>query len=780
MSNDDATAITVTNIIRRLNTILDDESRKAAPHSCLLHAASIQIYIIIAKLALCSTSPELIAAATSFFHFLINGEVEGVLDSKIFARSLIDLVKQCIASATKVVNESEESSLIELLFEICTKIRLDPGILPVWFYPERALGPKAISPLEARRNQFPLFHLLIDYVHYDGSIGDFARMGLLYLTETAPKSPALEKWMMESNLAHQMASGLSALYGRLSRQTPSIKKSDLPILAFSDASEESSVVSLPDEDHARNMRGFLAYLQFWQDALSRCQSLEVRDTLLDSFQVLFVEQLLYPSLLESSDVEGGSTSAVILHLCSLLEAIEHSQLVNRMLSYLFATKSQPSSSRSQGSRHGMSMSRRKSVERLANLAQLTDNPSPDLFSLLDLLIFSLRSSRPETVSASLRLMTVLLRRNHPCVRNQLFSLERMPQQSRQNLNHLNHTMMTLFDLASAISQVNSMDQSYQAALQDAQSGMERHSCLLDESVRTSLDLGVWIVSKDCKSMEQMRTLLSTWFSNDTLVNLELTGVFNNISFCEYVLMRSWLVPTEDPDETPAAKPVGVIAIIGQLVEQIKNWRSKFVEWDTFYSIQRVEIASENELLSLGQPKLPTSPEGSRPPTETTTMSGPSLPGGTGRSRVTSEAAPTSNRVAPRMDNEDASIPAQSSGSGMLSPGADTVGPENVPLGGLSATLLETRIPVRTPINHSASRGTQILEAGGNAVSLDDSSKTRSPDDAEDRTEVEDTGDSPTATLRHLLTQAIILQEFILELAAVLQIRATLFDEVDLS
>lgn len=50
---------------------------------------------------------------------------------------------------------------------------------------------------------------------------------------------------------------------------------------------------------------------------------------------------------------------------------------------------------------------------------------------------------------------------------------------------------------------------------------------------------------------------------------------------------------------------------------------------------------------------------------------------------------------------------------------------------------------------------------------------------DDQGRSEDEG-QPTASLRHVLTQAIILQEFILELAASLQIRATLFNEVDLS
>lgn len=731
-------------------------------------------------MALSSTSRDLISTASQFFHFLINGEVESVLDSKIFARSLIDLVRRCIAPATKVVNEQEESALIELLFEICTKIRLDPGILPAWFYPERTPSQQSVSILEARRGQFPLFYLLIDYVHYDGSIGDFARMALLYLTETAPKSAALEKWMMESDLAHQMASGLSALYGRLSRLAPNIDKTALPILAFSDGFEDSGIVSIPDEERGQDMRAFLAYLQFWQDALSRCQSLEVRDTLLDSFQILFVEQLLYPSLLESSDVEGGSTSAVILHLCSLLEALEHPQLINRMLSYLFAAKSQPALSANQKARQRMSMSRRKSVEQLATLAQLADNPSPDLFSLLDLVVFSLRSSQPQTVTASLRLVTILLRRHHPYVRNQLFSLEPMGVSARQNLNNLNHVMMTLFDQATCISQVGSIDQSYQAALQDAQVGMERHSCLIDESLRTSPDLSTWVISRNCKVMEQALITLSAWFTNDTLVNLELTGMLTSLAACEYILMRSWLAPAVEPSDQQISNSFNVISIIGQLVKQVKQWRSQFVEWDAFYSIQRVNIASDKGVPDNGQPEqfrtgdklLQT--DDARSFVSGTSSRHPS-------SRVTSEETGSKDtltsprKASSRLSEQQRAATrsrldrSRSEHSEILDDTSDVV----------AATLLETRIPVRSS---SASHDAQDQSSNSGVVVEDTTTGNESPTGNGNHTKEpeEDSEGLPTASLRHLLTQAIILQEFILELAAALQIRATLFDEVDLS
>jgi hypothetical protein len=45
-------------------------------------------------------------------------------------------------------------------------------------------------------------------------------------------------------------------------------------------------------DSEEHMNDFLTYLLFWQDAIDYCKSVEVNDTLLDHFQVLFLEQLL--------------------------------------------------------------------------------------------------------------------------------------------------------------------------------------------------------------------------------------------------------------------------------------------------------------------------------------------------------------------------------------------------------------------------------------------------------------------------------------------------------
>jgi len=67
------------------------------------------------------------------------------------------------------------------------------------------------------QDDFPLFDLLIDFVHNEAPVGEFARTGLLCIIEAASSSRELEKWIVESDLATLMSSGLGALYSQLSR-----------------------------------------------------------------------------------------------------------------------------------------------------------------------------------------------------------------------------------------------------------------------------------------------------------------------------------------------------------------------------------------------------------------------------------------------------------------------------------------------------------------------------------------------------------------------------------
>ncbi|KAJ5289263.1 uncharacterized protein N7443_009516, partial [Penicillium atrosanguineum] len=118
--------------IERLNSILSDESRGPVPHPYVAYAASSQIFVTVTKLALLYYDDRVLRSATIFFNTLIDAEVDGIVDNRLFARA--------------------------------------------------------------------------------GRAGDFARTGLLYLIETASRSKNLEKWLIESDLATLIPTGLGALY----------------------------------------------------------------------------------------------------------------------------------------------------------------------------------------------------------------------------------------------------------------------------------------------------------------------------------------------------------------------------------------------------------------------------------------------------------------------------------------------------------------------------------------------------------------------------------------
>ena len=158
----------------------------------------------------------------AFYNALIDSEEEDFLENDVFAVSLMNFINRTVGSGAMTVGEDIEADIVELLFGIAAKIRLQPEILPVWFTTAADSGrrPRAESNDFAgvtQKEDFPLCYQLIDHVHHEGRIGDFARTGLLYVFESASKSMTLEQWIVNSDLPTLMASGLGALYSQLSR-----------------------------------------------------------------------------------------------------------------------------------------------------------------------------------------------------------------------------------------------------------------------------------------------------------------------------------------------------------------------------------------------------------------------------------------------------------------------------------------------------------------------------------------------------------------------------------
>jgi hypothetical protein len=190
---------------------------------CLQFAAAQQIYSGVSKIAATSYDEGIVRDAVAFYNALIDSEEEDFLENDVFAASLMNFINRTVGSGSMIVGEDIEADIVELLFGIAAKIRLQPEILPVWFTTDptdprdRLANVKSDFAGVTQKEDFPLCYQLIDHVHHEGRIGDFARTGLLYVFESASKSMTLEQWIVNSDLPTLMATGLGALYSQLSR-----------------------------------------------------------------------------------------------------------------------------------------------------------------------------------------------------------------------------------------------------------------------------------------------------------------------------------------------------------------------------------------------------------------------------------------------------------------------------------------------------------------------------------------------------------------------------------
>ena len=257
----------------------------------------------MARIASVSQNEGIVREAIAFYGALVDSEEEDFLANPVFAGSLMAFVGRLTGSGAMLLGIDTSAEIVELLFGIAAKIRLEPDILPIWFTSETRNGrdvrsQKASFAGVTQKDEFPLCYQLIDHVHHEGRIGDFARTGLLYIFESAAYSTTLEQWLVESDMPTLMATGLGALYSQLSRKLSILHPADeLPVILslsdYADLQPSKDAESLFSPAFTVEMDTFLSYLTFWQDVLQHCKSDDVKATLIDHFQILFLQQLLY-------------------------------------------------------------------------------------------------------------------------------------------------------------------------------------------------------------------------------------------------------------------------------------------------------------------------------------------------------------------------------------------------------------------------------------------------------------------------------------------------------
>ncbi|KAJ4358831.1 hypothetical protein N0V95_002684 [Ascochyta clinopodiicola] len=830
---------------KALTAILIDESRSPAPHLCLQFAAAQQIYTAVSKIAATSFDEGVVEDAVAFYNALIDSEEEDFLENDVFAVSLMNFINRTVGSGIMAVGEDIEAQIVRLLFAIAAKIKSQPEILPVWFTTttvDSGSRPRAQSNDFAgttQKEDFPLCYQLIDHVHHEGPIGDFARTGLLYIFESASRSTTLERWIVNSDLPTLMASGLGALYSQLSRKLSILHPQDnLPlVLSFSDYVEtqpHDDTENLHTTEFQSHIGTFLSYLAFWQDVLEHCRSADVRHTLIDHFHVLFLQQLLYPSLLESSDADGGSSVAVLTYLRRILDALDHPELVHMILQYLLALPDYAALS-GKTPQSPAAVKRRQSLMLMSNNEKDDDRLNPSLFNLVDLVLGSTDSRNSQTVTSALKLTTVILGKNHSYGLGSLIKVMNVHyKEPHRTVGALNIELETYLNLAIELAGEDGVDEAYETHLKDIQGLLESHSCSLKAislpPATSQKPAPSDVVDGNKKEVHQhylipedplfksLTELLLHFLTNDVETNLALTEAIVNLGTCSQLRLEGWL--SVDPadyhfeDSVPdsiifsndslrdvymanrlpvwstSATPQ-LLACIQNLQAQVAALRSDIPDWDEhvanrknafrFHEDMR-DAMKQAEMQPRAAQQLPEAPVGSwTPQIPKHVLEGSATPSRTqsprGRKDTLSEQR-----------NSQTSSPAPSKFGGQTLVGSPSRGlsPLPAPQSGKRQTtlfsdidanlagfrhsdLLRRRIRFRRP---AGSQDIEVMLSKYQPPPKDISSDTTAGADMDAQQD-----DVREASLLHIITNVVVLQEFVLELVALMQIRASLFNEV---
>lgn len=520
-------------------------------------------------------------------------------------------------------------------------------------------------------------------------------------------------------------------------------------------------------------------------------------------------------------MDSGSSVAVLTYLTYILETLNHDGLIRLILHYMLGTPAQPPQD-SKPSRPSTLAQRRKSETLISNNAIRVDDPSPDLITLTNILHGYLGSQNHQTITASLRLLATILESWHEFANTRLLKVQISRANRKRSKSIHDQQLEILYSLAEAILDHDALEESYESHLQDAQMMLEMHPCSADQLLPLNIEAlekmvlrappEQRIVLPDDTLLTCLLSLLDQFLVNDIAVNLSLSETLAALASCRETRLEGWLlgsalevsVDTETKAEKHSrdipssisrpevASPV--FSRLASLVERIDRLRQDIQDFDIYLAerrhvfkvggeiddaladvaVQRShesqdrKLSSQRDLTAVGSisERLHPSGDNSRSIsprgrqqdlTDNNRRVPKSLVGRLSHLRM----SPSPSRSNPlERPYSPSPLRRRSMSSTASSPIPSPRGPPDV---------LHQKLRFKVT---AAGHRRQPRESGGSETSSlhSESVKGESDLDVEEK----------EISLSHLLTNVIILQEFILELAAIIQVRASLFGEVSLT
>ncbi|EIW73691.1 hypothetical protein TREMEDRAFT_42491 [Tremella mesenterica DSM 1558] len=578
---------------------------------------------------------------------------------------------------------------------------------PVPSHLTRGSDPSIRTGTKGSQNfEFLLFSYLLRFVHREGRTGDFARAGLLFLFDIAFLMPseeggenlvmpdekgsdplqdardALGEFILDGDFADVMAAGLGAIYSLLpsklfvptlaeqTRSTSGLTASSSGgmhlgaevIMQKTEEVDQLRTFSSTDPVIRGQLDLLLKLFGFLQDIILRCSSpmhqaspdmssisnthilgSAIADASLDALRASFLDNVLYPSILECSPTDGSSV-AVLTYLDVIIGNLDDGPLLDVLLEFLMDTEDSTI----------FSSPVRKPKKKTGAMDFLPPMgaKSPLIgyfaeegkFTMKDLLVDNLRSGESTATTAALKLLQTLLQEHCHFTVNGLLSTIRDPTATSLIPQPLMSVPVTSTSETQEIelysSFVSHLDPSqplvehspgYLVYLTDALASIQSDPCFLNSQLQISFLGGsngekVSATVHDKRNAERLcphrlspndpimgclLSGLSAFLLRTPDENVALTGVISSLALCPSRSVRSWLTPPfhDDTFRTPdSSNPFGdsgrmnvvnqfetkknktelpaIYQILHSLILQINHFRETVPDFDQFLSERR--------------------------------------------------------------------------------------------------------------------------------------------------------------------------------------------------
>lgn len=499
-----------------------------------------------------------------------------------------------------------------------------------------------------------------------------------------------------------------------------------------------------------------------------------------------------------------------------------------ILHYLLALSDPVTTSSSD--RSPLALKRRQSLMLLTLPKDEDDRMNPSLFNLVDLILAGAESINDQTIIAAMRLITVILHKNHDYAVGTLLRVVNVHgKEPHRTVGALNAEMERYLEVAAAVGGESGMDEAYALHLNDMLTLLEIHPCsyrkLTSElnqnsttkeyfSLLSKRPVPLHQLAPEDPLLERLLKLLQQFFTNNVETNLGLTEAFITLASCAQLRLEGWLsvepLRYEFHDESPynpsspveddalrnvyrarrepfwprQHSPVFLLQLL-DLQEQLDKLRAHISDLDAHISNRkqafRVHDAISEAMSNNPQSQHPELLPGSWTPQIPKHVFEASTPPRSQSPRGRKElldprmkSLPPSPSRQPRVGGS-ALVGSPGPSSRRMSPNPRKPRPQTLMMDVASAIdLVAQDESLKRRVRFTTKGQTTSVEVFSEVWDAQEGHAVNGREEAKDN---DDEGIIREASLSHVLTNAVILQEFVLQIVAIMQIRGSLFDEV---